>query len=330
MRILVVGGTVFVGRHIVAEAVARGHRVTVLHRGVDCAGAPHAEHLHADRDGDLGVLAGREWDATIDVCAYWPAQVHHLADALADRGGHHVLISTVSVYADPAEPGLDESAPLAYPMGLDGERPPIDAHTYGPLKVGCEQAAQLHHGGGLLIIRPTYVVGPHDPTGRFTYWVERLAGGGRVLAPGSPEAPMQYVDVRDLAAFVVRQVEVGGEGPVHVVAPEPPYSMSALLGQVQSAVAPEGTALEWVPSAWLTQRGVGGADLPMWPMSDEPEWALAMDPGRALDEGLRVRPVAETAADVLAWTRGLRDGPARRIGIDPGREVELLSEWSGR
>lgn len=331
MRILVIGGTVFVGRHIVAAALARGHTVTVLHRGVDCAGAPHAEHLHADRDGDLGVLAGRQWDATVDVCAYWPAQVHHLADALGEQGGHHVLISTVSVYADLPEPGLDEQAPLTRPLGLDGERPPIDGTTYGPLKVGCEQVAEHRYGVGTLIVRPTLVYGPHDPTGRFPYWVERLARGGEVLAPGSPDAPAQYIDVRDLADFVVRQVEVGGEGPVHVLHPEPPGSLSDVLEQVRRALAPEGTRLEWVPSDWLSERDVTPRDLPLWTGSDDPEFVLALDPARAREEGLRTRPLAETAEDTLAWLHGIQETPQpRRLGLPADQEVALLREWERR
>jgi 2'-hydroxyisoflavone reductase len=330
MRILVIGGTQFVGRHIVAAAVSAGHRVTVLHRGVGCSGAPHAEHLHADRDGDLGVLAGRQWDATIDVCAYWPAQVHHLADALGERGGHHVLISTVSVYADPPEPGLDERAPLTHVLGLDGDRPPVDASTYGPLKVGCEQAAERRHGAGLLVVRPTIVYGPHDPTGRFPYWVRRLARGGVVLAPGRPDAPTQYIDARDLAAFVIAQVDAGADGPVHVMHPEPPYALADMLEGAARAVAPEATRLEWVPSDWLAARGVRPRDLPLWTGSDDPEFALAMDPGFARSEGLRARPLADTATDTLEWLQG-PNGPAQPgAGLTAEREAELLSEWLGR
>ena len=331
MRILIIGGTRFVGRHLVAAAIARGHAVTILHRGVECSGAPGAEHLHADRDGDLGVLDGREWDATVDVCAYWPRQVASLADALGERGGRHVLISTVSVYAEAPEPGLDEQAPLVAPLGLDGDAPAIDEDTYGGLKVGCEHVAEQRHAGGLLIIRPTYIVGPYDPTARFPYWVDRLARGGTVLCPGSPDAPFQYIDARDLAAFTVGLLEAGDEGAIHVVNPPAPYSFAEMLEMVRAAVAPAGTRLEWVPSAWLAERGVTPSMLPLWTGTDDPEYVLAMDPARALAAGLRARPLGVTATDTLAWSSDPSSRwSARGALLTDEREQALLSEWAAR
>lgn len=332
MRILVVGGTRFIGRHFVAHAIGRGHEVTVLHRGVGCAGAPHAEHLHADRDGDLGVLAaGRRWEATIDVCAYWPRQVAHLADALGERGGRHALISTVSVYADPTTPGLDEQATLLAPLGLEGSTPPIEPHTYGGLKVGCEQVARQRHEGSLLVIRPTYVIGPHDHTGRFPYWVARLARGGTVLCPGSSDAPMQYIDARDVAAFLVGLLEGGDEGTFHTVCPAAPYSFADMLEVVRAEVAPPGTRLEWVPSGWLAAAGVSAGQMPLWTGSDEPEFALAMDPDAAIAAGLLTRPLAESARDTFDWLRGPSVGPPRRgVGMTAEREAQLLRAWGRR
>jgi len=331
MRILVIGGTQFVGRHLVAAAIRAGHESTVLHRGVSCAGAPGAQHLHADRDGDLSILDGKSWDATVDVCAYWPSQVRSLSTALGDRGGRHVLISTVSVYADPPEPGLDERAPLLAPLGLDGERPPIDGGTYGRLKVGCEHAATAHYAGELLVIRPTYIVGPYDPTARFPYWVQRMARGGTVLCPGSPAAPFQYIDGRDLALFTLRLLETGDDGTFHALHPAPPYSFAEMLDEVRAAVAPPGTELQWVPSAWLAQRGITPGMLPMWSGADDPEFALAMDPALAEQNGLRARPLGETAADTLAWSQEPSTRWDARGGhLSPEREAELLSEWAGR
>jgi 2'-hydroxyisoflavone reductase len=331
MRILVVGGTRFVGRHLVAAALARGHAVTVLHRGSGCPGAPGVEHLHADRDGDLSVLSGRSWDATVDTCAYRPQQVSALADALGERGGRYVLVSTVSVYAPAPEPGLDERAPLVAPLGLDGESPAIDGETYGRLKVGCEHVAAQRFAGALLVVRPTYIVGPHDHTARFPYWVDRLARGGAVLCPGDPDAPSQVVDGRDLAAFTVGLLEAGDDGVFHALGPPPPWSFADLLEALRAAVAPPGTALHWVPSAWLGEQGVDPSALPLWSGSDEHEHVLAMDPAAAIAAGLRQRPLAETALDTLAWLRSPEGaGLARQAWLPAEREAALLSAWQGR
>ena len=341
MRILTIGGTRFVGRHLVAAAVARGHQVTVLHRGLACPGVPDVEHLHADRDADLGVLSGREWDVTVDVCAYSPQQVTALAEALGDRAGRYALISTVSVHADAPEPGLDEQAPLVAPLGLEGAAPPVDVHTYGGLKVGCEHVARQRFAQELLVVRPTYVLGPYDPTGRFPYWVDRLARGGRVLCPGSAEAPIQYVDARDLGAFVVGLIEAGDEGTFNAVSPPAPYSFADMLEEVRAAVAPDGTSLEWLPSAWLSDHGVTPALLPFWTGTDNPVHTLAMDPARSAAAGLRARPLAETARDTLAWTSAVPSSETRVSGagwsdrsrsaaLPAEREQSLLSQWASR
>ncbi len=180
MRILTIGGTRFVGRHLVAAAVARGHQVTVLHRGLACPGVPDVEHLHADRDADLGVLSGREWDVTVDVCAYSPQQVTALAEALGDRAGRYALISTVSVHADAPEPGLDEQAPLVAALGLEGAAPPVDVHTYGGLKVGCEhvRAAAVRSRSCWSCVRPTSWARTTRPAGSPTGSTDSPVGAG--------------------------------------------------------------------------------------------------------------------------------------------------------
>jgi 2'-hydroxyisoflavone reductase len=316
---------------VVARAIERGHDVTVLHRGTGCAAAPGAEHLHADRDADLSCVEGQRWDATVDVCAYWPRQVTRLADALGERGGRHLLVSTVSVYDDPAEPGLDESARLLPPLGLDGDVPALTPEAYGPLKVGCEHVAEQRYAGRLLVVRPTIVVGPHDITGRFPAWVARIARGGQVLVPGDPAAPAQYVDARDLAALLVTLLEHGEEGVFNAVGPEPPYSRLEYFEAIRAAVAPEGTELRWVASQWLADHGVTPEQLPLWSGSDEPDWVLALDPARALAAGLRCRPLTDSARDTDRWIRevGIREA-TRGMGLAAGLEQALLSEWSSR
>jgi 2'-hydroxyisoflavone reductase len=331
VRILIVGGTRFVGRHVVARALAHGHQVTVLHRGTGCEAAAGAVHLHADRDSDLSCLAGQHWDATVDVCAYWPRQVTRLADALDERGGRHLLVSTVSVYAEPHEPELDESAPVLPAQGLDGEAPPLTAESYGPLKVGCEHVAQQRYAGRLLVVRPTIIVGPHDITGRFPSWVARMARGGPVLVPGAPTGPAQYVDARDLASFLVTLLEDGEEGVFNVVAPQPPYSRAEYFEAVRAAVAPAGTEVRWVASSWLADQGVRPEQLPLWSGSDEPDWVFALDPARALAAGLRCRPLVESAQDTRQWIDEVGTHEATRgLGLTAQREADLLSAWASR
>jgi 2'-hydroxyisoflavone reductase len=327
MRILVIGGTRFVGRHFVAEALARDHELTLLHRGrtgADLFG--EAEHLLLDRDGDLGPLRDRSFDATVDVCAYLPGQVRHLAEALEGRGGQHVYVSSVSAYAPMTRSGLDETAPL-HPAP-DPPTETIDNETYGPLKAECERVAGEAYGDALTVVRPSYVVGPHDPTGRFPWWVDRIARGGHVLAPGPAGAPFQAVDGRDLAVLMAELLETRTTGDFHAAGPRPPYSFGDLLGDIASAVAPEGTHLEWVDAAWLTERGVDGGALPLWDEGGE-DHELAVDPGRAYAHGLEPRSFVDTARDTLAWLRdGGSAGPER--ALDPAREEELLAEWAGR
>ena len=323
MRMLAVGGTRFVGRHVVETALARGHEVTVLHRGRTGPDLfPTAEHLTADRDGDLAVLAGRDFDATVDFCAYRPGQVEHLADALGDRGGQHLFVSTVSVYAPPSGPGITESAQLYDPPGPEVTE--VTDQTYGPLKVACEQAAERRYGPDLLVIRPTYVVGPHDYTWRFPYWVQRIAAGGRVVCPGDPAAPMQVIDGRDQAAFMVDLLETGKGGTFHTVSPAPPHGFGDLLDSVAAAVAPPGTTLEWLDNDVLVAAGVDDSALPLWEPTGVDWWSGACDPSAAYAAGLSPRPLAQTVRDTLAWI-GTTAGRPADVGLSEERESELLA-----
>ncbi|MGZ5401380.1 MAG: NAD-dependent epimerase/dehydratase family protein, partial [Nocardioides sp.] len=245
MRLLVIGGTRFVGRHVVEAALAAGHDVTLVHRSATKL-FPSARHVLADRNDDLSALADGEWDATVDVCAYLPGQVRSLAAALGDRGGHHVLVSTVSVYADLPGPGGDEGSALLPVAGDDVQE--VTETTYGPLKVACERAAMAAYGDRLAVVRPTYVVGPNDHTGRYPWWIRRMARGGQVLAPGAPEAPAQVVDVRDLADFQLGLANGQIHGVFNAVRPTLPW---AELLDATAAVAPAGTTLTWVDGEWL-------------------------------------------------------------------------------
>jgi 2'-hydroxyisoflavone reductase len=329
VRVLVMGGTRFVGRHIVQALLDAGHEVTLFHRGGRREDPfPEAEHRHGDRDGDLGELAEGEWDATVDVSAYVPRQIRTLGDALGragGRGGRYLYISSISAYASPDEPGITESAALE--VLVDQETEVVTPDTYGGLKALGEYAAVETFGAGSLIVRPAYVVGPYDTTGRFTYWAHRLAEGGDVLAAGPQDQPVQVVDGRDLAAFVVRLLEDGESGPFHVAGPPPPHGFGDLLQEVRDAVAPEGTTITWVDADFARDNGLDGRLLPLW-HEGERDYAGAVDPSAALRRGLQLRPVGDSARDTVAAAdvTPLIDG----VGLDRGREEELLRTWNGR
>ncbi|MFD0885082.1 NAD-dependent epimerase/dehydratase family protein, partial [Streptosporangium algeriense] len=282
MRILIIGGTRFVGRHITEAALAAGHEVSLLHRGRTGADLfPEAEHLAADRNTDLSILRDRTWDATIDVSAYLPTQVDLLADALST--GRYLLISSTSVYTPPPSPGFTEDSPLAE---IDGPVPTeVTIETYGALKVLCERAAAARFGRDALVVRPTYVIGPHDHTGRFTYWVNRIAEGGEVLAPGDPTDPIQVIDARDLASWIVALLDrpSGPDDPrvFHVVSPAPPYSFGDMLEAILAEVGPPGTTLTWVGTDFLLAEGENGLSLPLWLEGDRWMAVNTADPAAA-------------------------------------------------
>ncbi len=320
MRILIVGGTRFVGRHITAAALAAGHEVTLLHRGKTGASLfPEATHLLADRNEDLSVLKGGSWEATIDVSGYFPHQVDSLASALAGNGGQYVFISSVSVYEAPAQLGYAEDSPvreLSGPVPTSG----ITAENYGALKVLCERAAIDHFGQSTLVVRPTYVIGPHDHSGRFTYWVHRLARGGEVLAPGDAQAPIQVIDARDMATWIVELVQAGRGGIFHAVSPW--LTFADLLGAIASEVAPAGTTLSWRDPQALLEAGLDGASLPLWYAGDEDDARInTADPAAALAAGLRLRPLAESIRDILR----LEPVPDKQGFLTAEREAQLLA-----
>jgi 2'-hydroxyisoflavone reductase len=322
MRILIIGGTRFVGHAMAEAALDSGHDVSLLHRTATDE-LPAATHLLADRDGDLSVLAGLDFDATIDVCAYVPGQVRSLHEALGDRGGHHLFVSTVSVYQEPDGPGASEDSPLFAPAPEDATE--VTNETYGPLKVTCENlATELYPADALAIIRPTYVVGPRDMTARYPWWVLRAARGGNIIAPGPAEAPMQYIDARDLGSWTVRLAEqrVGGT----FTAAHPHTTYGALLDETLEAV-PSDARLVPVDGDWLVEQGVDGLQLPLWTEGGV-EWSLAMATDKAQVAGLTYRPFAETVRDTLAWAEANPDqAVSEQWGMSPEREQELLMAW---
>ena len=321
MRVLIVGGTSFVGRAISWSAWHHGHAVTVLNRGVTPSDLPESvEHLTGDRQGDLSALHDRSFDATIDVTAYRPRDVERLADALDARGGHYLQVSSVSAYQSPHDEGAVESTlTLHETAGLDAASP-ISAATYGPLKAASERAGVDLFGPVVTVVRPTYVVGSHDATLRFPYWVERLRRGGDVAIPGPRTHALQYIDARDLANFVVRLVDDGRAGACHVTGPRPGERFVAVLESIAAQVAPAGTRLREIAPAQVTAAGLGDK-FPLW-SGPEDETLLALESALALSYGLDLRPLEDSVNDVVEWW-GERAWPEH--WLDPSDEQRLLA-----
>jgi 2'-hydroxyisoflavone reductase len=324
MRILIIGGTAFVGRHITQAALDAGHEVSLFHRGETGAGLfAQATHLSGDRNQDLSALANRRFDATIDVCAFFPRQVRSLAAALDGRGGRYVFISSMSVYSDAVPRHYDETAPLAEIS--DPDATDITVANYGGLKVACEHASVELFGPDTTIIRPTYVIGPYDRSYRFDYWVDRLATGGTVLAPGDPDDPIQVIDARDQASWIVSLLEQSITGTFHTPSPAPPFGFGQMLAEISAEVAPGGTELVWVDSEFLLARGVDGNALPLWAEGDSAGMNLSTaSPAAAFAAGLTPRPLRQTVADI----RAVEPASARSGRLAPDREAELLAQWT--
>jgi 2'-hydroxyisoflavone reductase len=315
VKILVIGGTSFVGRHIVQRAVERGHDVTLFNRGKTAPdGLPETTFIKGDRNGDLSELDEGEWDATVDVNAYVHRQVRTLHEKLGERAGHYTFISTISVYGeDLPQSGFTEDAPLLEPAWDDT----LTMEKYGELKVACEQVAREYAGDRLLIVRPGYVIGPYDPTNRFTYWVERVAAGGPMVGPDEDQ-PLQCIDGRDLAAMTVGCVERAVVDTVHVTAPDEAPSFRKVLDQIAWGVGKESPDVTWI----------GPRD--ELPLSEPADWwpAMRADLSRAHGHGLWYRPLDESARDTLVWVREARDEgrytPRQEYGFTSEKERSLI------
>lgn len=287
-RVLVLGGTKFLGRAMTETALAAGHEVTLLNRGITNPELfPEAEHLRGDRASDLSSLEGREWDAVIDVAAYLPEVAKFSADALSDRVGQYVFVSTVSVYAehDRPEQQVEEAAVLRLEDAKD------EGALYGARKAVCETIVQERYGDRATIGRPGLIVGPHDPTDRFDYWPRRLAIGGRVLGPGSPNDPVQFIDVRDLGAWLVGAAVDPVAGVFNLVGP--PMRFADLIEACR--VPGVDADVVWVRSDLLVRAGVEEwTGIPLWVASEGWRATNRVDGSHAFAAGLQIRPVAET------------------------------------
>ena len=322
MNLLVIGGTSFVGRAFVELAAAGGHDVTVFHRGEhEPDGLPPVAHVHGDRDGDLDRLGDGTYDAVVDTSGYVPRVVDASAARFADRADRYLFVSTTSVYPDDAPPPVNEDTPVHAPPYPDTED--VTAEAYGPLKVACEVAVRERFGDRATIVRPGYIVGPHDPTDRFASWLRRAASGERMIAPGPPDDPIQVVDVRDLGAFMLRLLTDDRSGTFGVVGPGEPLTVRALV-ETAVAEADAGTEVVWVDRDVVFAEADEDERYRLFPMW-HPEYpgVHRCDPSRAVAAGLAHRPFRDTVRDTLAWDRARPQEPLP-YGPSPEEERELL------
>ncbi|MDQ3335813.1 MAG: NAD-dependent epimerase/dehydratase family protein [Myxococcota bacterium] len=330
--ILVLGGTGFLGPHVVEYAKSRGHTVTLFNRGKTRPTLfPDVEKLQGDRDGKLDALKGRTWDAVVDTSGYVPRIVKMSAELLAPSVKQYIFISTISVYDDSEDRvGADEIAKLAVAPDPTSEEVP---RYYGALKALCEQAAEAAMPGRVASIRPGLIVGPGDLTGRFTHWVTRTADGGEVLAPGDGSTPTQWIDGRDLGAWIVRMIESSSTGIYNALGPDRRVTIKEVLDTCNANGGNKAT-LTWVPWDFLKKHDVAPwAEMPMWIPLEEMKRFGSLSNARALKAGLTFRPLAETAKDTLVWVDTVPEDKrekARSGGIAKDKEAKVLAEWKAR
>jgi 2'-hydroxyisoflavone reductase len=331
-KILVLGGTNFLGPHVVDAAIARGHVVTLFNRGKTNPGLyPNLEKLRGDRDGHLEALQGRDWDVVIDPSGFVPRIVTASAELLAPHVGHYVFISTISVYHRDNVVGDDETAPLETIADPTNE----DVKTnYGALKALCEQAAERAMPGRVANIRPGLIVGPGDPTGRFTHWPWRASQGGEMIGPGDGTTPTQWIDGRDLGAWIVKVVEDRTVGVYNAFGPATRTTMKTALDACNQASGGK-AQITWVDGDFLTKHEVQGwSEMPMWIDNKGDDAGFGtMKNDRAIAKGLAFRPCLDTARDTLAWLATLpadQQAKMRSSGIKPDKEASVLAAWHAK
>jgi 2'-hydroxyisoflavone reductase len=337
LKILVLGGTSFLGPAFVTAAQARGHTLTLFNRGKTRPQLfPDVEKLHGDRDPKKGeglkALEGRSWDVVLDNSGYYPRMVRASAELLAPHVKHYVYISSISAYANNDVPNEDESGPTAKLADPTVETMGKNFENFGGLKRLCEEAAEKALPGRVANIRPGYIVGPDDPTDRFTYWPVRFERGGEMLAPGSPKDPLQFIDVRDLAEWLVLVMENELTGIYNATGPEKPWTLGALLSTCKELTGKD-TKLTWVPSEFLVKNGEDGeiGDIPIWaPPLGKMKGFHLRSISKAIKAGLKFRPAPVTVKDTLAYFHGLPEERRNKLraGLSPEREKELLALWA--
>ena len=328
MNLLIIGGGVFLGQALLSTALENGHTVTVFNRGMSRQWwPPGVKWIVGDRTEDLHLLMNRSWDAVIDTCGYRPQDVEASCAALFDSCDRYVFISSVSAYASFAKLPIRESDPLASIRGIDTQA--VTGSNYGPMKAECERTVARAFGARSILVRPGLIVGPDDPTGRFSYWSWRVAAGGRMLAPGQPQRPIQFIDARDLAAWILRLVTQRASGAFNGTGPNEGATMGELIDTCRW-ICGEEVEVEWVDERFLEREGVQSwLELPLWIPSHDPATRgfHYVDTTRAQASGLRTRPMAVTLHDILeAGIPGETD--KRRSGkMTRQRERDLLAVW---
>ncbi len=337
MNILIIGGTRFLGRHLVTAARACNHEVTLFNRGLH-ASEPDVETIQGDRYNDLIKLQGRRWDAVVDTCGMLPRAVRAAAEVLSDSVDRYVFISTQNVYADVSVLSVDETFPLrtltteqlAEANAIDTAGQPSYGAMYGGLKALCEQAAEEVMPGRVLTIRPGLIVGPYDYTDRFTYWVARVASGGEVLAPGRPDRFVQFIDVRDLAEWTVKMIEQREAGVYNANGPTNSVTMQHVLERCKS-VGDSDASFAWVTEDFLLQENVSAwSEMPLWlPEEAAPHLKgfMFINCDKAIAAGLRFRTLNDTIRDTLIWYQTAPSNEELKAGIDAEKEQTLLRKW---
>jgi len=340
MKILIIGGTRFLGRHLVTAALARDHNVTLFNRGNHSTHAD-VETIEGDRHTELHKLKGHRWDAVVDTCGHLPRAVRAAAEALADSVNRYVFISSQNAYADVSVPDIVEDYPRAtltdeqlnQANAVDTEGQPSYGSLYGGLKALCEQAAEEIMPGRVLILRPGLIVGPYDYSDRFTYWVVRVASGGEVLAPGRPERFIQFIDVRDLAEWAIRMIERSAAGAYNTHGKPNTLTMQGLLDECKN-VSQSDAHFTWASEEFLLEQQVAAwTEMPLWlPEVAAPHLRgfMFISPRKAIAEGLTFRPVGDTIRDTLVWFRTNHLDEPLKAGLNSDKERALLGKLRSR
>ncbi len=322
MKILVIGGTRFLGRTFVETALRNGHELTLFNRGqTNPEVFPDVERLKGDRDGDITLLKGRTWDVAVDTCGYVPRIVRRSAEFLVDSVTQYIFISSISVYADFSKPGLNENSLLGTMEDTNVEE--ITNETYGPLKVLCEDVVSEIYDDRAIILRCGLIVGPYDPTDRFTYWPVRIQQGGEVLVPSPPHMQVQFIDASDLARFMLHLARNRINGIFNTTGPAQPITMGDFLDECNSATGGKASFI-WVSEEFIKNNDID--HIPMWTPS---EWRgiFQADCTKAIRFGLSFKPVEETIKHTLDWHATRSSGYELKVGLKPQKEKRLLVKW---